>query len=65
MRPLIILTMSLMAVLPVTAAIRYCPMNGRPYDTSHGFYVDVPGTTQYVKPSRRPRRTSNNTRTTR
>jgi hypothetical protein len=56
MRAFLIL-LALGAALPVGAKIVYCPMNGRPYDTSHGFYVDVPGTTQYVKPSRRPRQT--------
>jgi hypothetical protein len=59
MKPLLIL-LALGMTLPAMAGIRYCPENGRPYDTSHGYYVDVPGTTQYVKPSRRPRRTSGN-----
>ena len=46
----------------VDARIVNCPINGRPYSTIHGYYVDVPNTRYYVKPSQRrisrPRRRS-------
>lgn len=48
--------LALLFAAPVSAEIIYCPKNGRPYDTSHGYYVDVPGTSQYVAPSSRPSR---------
>tara|TARA_B100000035_G_C20600846_1_gene379610 strand:- start:15 stop:203 length:189 start_codon:yes stop_codon:yes gene_type:complete len=54
MKCLILALLALSPTLPASAAIRYCPENGRPYDTSHGYYVDVPGTAYYVKPSKRP-----------
>ncbi len=44
------------------ARIVTCPINGRPYSTRHGYYVDVPNTRYYVRPSQRrisrPRRRS-------
>ncbi|MGA0817283.1 MAG: hypothetical protein ACO3OX_07875 [Burkholderiaceae bacterium] len=39
---------ALLVALPASAAIVICPQNGRPYDTTHGYYVDVPGTRYYV-----------------
>ena len=41
---------------PAAARIVYCPNDGRPYDTTHGYYVDVPGTPYYVPEHRRPSR---------
>lgn len=41
------------APLAAQAEIVYCPDDGRPYDTTHGYYVDVPGTDYYVSPSSR------------
>jgi hypothetical protein len=43
----------IVAPLAAQAEIVDCPDNGRPYDTTHGYYVDVPGTDYYVEPSRR------------
>ena len=45
-------------VIAVTAAsagaeIVTCPQDGRPYDTSHGYYVDVPNTEYYVPEGQR------------
>lgn len=53
---------SVLLVAPVAAQARIvdCPQDGRPYSTVHGYYVDVPGTSQYVEPSRR----NTSTRTT-
>ncbi len=41
------------APLAAQAKIVYCPQDGRPYDTSHGYYVDVPNTDYYVEPDDR------------
>ena len=49
----LILILGLLAAAPAAAEIVICPKNGRPYDTSHGYYVDVPGTAQYVVPQHR------------
>ena len=46
----------LVAAPAASARIVYCPQNGRPYNTTHGYYVDVPNTAYYVPPSKRPRR---------
>lgn len=51
----LLLAATLMAPMAAQAEIVICPKNGRPYDTSHGYYVDVPGTDYYVAPSKRPR----------
>ena len=48
MKGILALLILLAACGPADAAIRICPISGRPYDTNHGRYVDEPGTRQYV-----------------
>lgn len=50
---LFFLLTALATPLAAQAEIVYCPEDGRPYDTVHGYYVDVPGTDYYVPPSQR------------
>ena len=47
------LIIALLAPVAAQAEIVTCPINGRPYDTSHGYYVDVQGTDYYVEPEDR------------
>ena len=51
------LTFALLLVLALPGAslaeLKRCPKNGRVYDTSHGYYVDVPNTDYYVPAYRR------------
>ncbi len=60
-----LLVAALASPLAAQSRIVNCPHNGRPYSTVHGYYVDVPGTTQYVPPSRRVTRPTRSTRSTR
>ncbi len=60
-----LLMTALASPLAAQAEIITCPLNGRPYDTSHGYYVDVPGTSQFVSPSRRPSSVRQNDRPSR
>ena len=48
-----LLIVALLSPLAVQAEIVTCPINGRQYDTSHGYYVDVPATDCYVDPDER------------
>ena len=47
-KALLLASALVVAPLAAQAEIVYCPENGRPYDTSHGYYVDVPNTDYYV-----------------
>ncbi len=62
MKTILLAALITLAPLAAQARIINCPINGRPYDTVTGYYVDVRGTSQYVKPSNRrispPRRTT-------
>jgi len=48
-----LLIAALASPLAAQAEIVTCPINGRQYDTSHGYYVDVPDTDYYVDPDER------------
>ena len=50
---LFLLITALLAPVAAQAEIVICPQNGRPYDTSHGYYVDVENTDYYVAPEDR------------
>ena len=50
---LFLLIAALLAPVAAHAEVVVCPQNGRPYDTSHGYYVDVENTDYYVAPGDR------------
>ena len=59
-KSILLASVLLVAPLAAQAEIVDCPNDGRPYDTSHGYYVDVPGTDYYVAPSSRYSSSSSN-----
>jgi len=48
-----LLIAALLAPVAAQAEIVTCPRDGRPYDTTHGYYVDEPWSEHYVEPEDR------------